>query len=483
MAERPPMCAASSPRRAPPARRAFAFVLLLACVAGSGWALAETGPPRPVGQLPDSAVAESLRLRVARLRAIAALPDSIKGQAIDEALQELGGALESLTQELSNLDVQVEDQAISLRDRTGGGRVRINIPPDLGTRISQGITSITASILDELPDTLVIRGGKPGAHWRVATPSVRDAATRIFSPPPPPPPPPRRVVGGDVVRVFGDVEVPAEEDVRGDVIAVFGAVTVRGHVDGRVMSVLGDVQLAGDAEVGHDVVALVGHLHRDPQAEVGGSVFALDSGLPGGKGGLRRMLVGGWLAFAAKLLLLLATLLLMILLFALVPRDRLDRALDALCTRPTVCLGQGLLWLFAGHLLLAFLMAVLILTLIGIPLALLLGVAYLALALLALGVTSHQLGVRVAAAWGLGWSHRLAFVVLGLCLLHLPGLLGALLGLIPGLWAVAATLVGLDALLRILALAYGLGALILCHFGRRAVPPPPPPAGAAACVG
>jgi hypothetical protein len=458
------------------------FVLLLACVVPPGRALAEAGSPAPAGQLPDSAVAESLRLRVSRLRAIASLPDSLKEQAIDEALDELGGALENLTQELSNLDVQIEDQAISLRDRAGGGRVRINIPPDLGTRISQGISSITASILDELPDTLVLRGGPARQHWRLATPSVRDAATRIFTPPPPPPPP-RRVVGGDVVRVFGDVEVAADEDVRGDVIAVFGKVAVRGHVDGRVVSVLGNVHLDGDARVGRDVVSVLGHLERDPRAEVGGSVFALDSGLPRGRGGFRRLFWGGWLAFTAKLLLLLATALLMMLLFVLVPRDRLNRALDALCSRPTVCLGQGLLWLFAGHLLLAFLMAVLILTLIGIPLALLLCVVWLTLALLALGVTSHQLGARAAIAWGLGWSHRFSFTLLGLFLLHLPGLLGALFGLVPGLGVVAGLLIGLDVLLRIVALAYGLGALILCRFGRRALPPASPPFGSGTCVG
>jgi hypothetical protein len=291
------------------------------------------------------------------------------------------------------------------------------------------------------------------------------------------------VVGGDVVRVFGDVEVAADEDVRGDVIAVFGKVAVRGHVDGRVVSVLGNVHLDGDARVGRDVVSVLGHLERDPRAEVGGSVFALDSGLPRGRGGFRRLFWGGWLAFTAKLLLLLATALLMMLLFVLVPRDRLNRALDALCSRPTVCLGQGLLWLFAGHLLLAFLMAVLILTLIGIPLALLLCIAYLALALLALGVTSHQLGARAAIAWGLGWSHRFSFTLLGLFLLHLPGLLGALFGLVPGLGVVAGLLIGLDVLLRIVALAYGLGALILCRFGRRALPPASPPFGSGTCVG
>lgn len=483
MADRCRKSARQPSRRATVARRVFAFALLFAGVVAPVRVGAESAPPVPaappasVGQLPDSAVAESLRLRVSRLRAIAALPDSTRDRAIDEALEELGGALENLTQELSNLDVQVEDQAISLRDRTGGGRVRINIPPDLGTRISQGISSITASILDELPDTLVIRGGPSGQHWRLASPAVRDAASRIFAPAPPPPPPPRRVVGGDVVRVLGDIVVTADEDVRGDVIAVFGAVDVRGHVDGRVVSVLGNVRLDGDAEVGRDVLALLGHLERDPRAEVGGSVFALDSGLPREVGGYRRLLWGGWLAFAAKLLTLLATALLMMLLFALVPRDRLDRALAALCARPTVCLGQGLLWLFAGHLLLLFLMAVLILTLIGIPLALLLCVAYLALALLALGVTCHQLGARAAAAWGLGWSHRLALTALGLALLHLPGLLGALIGLVPGLGILAALLVGLDALLRIVALAYGLGALILCRFGRRALPPALPPPG------
>ncbi len=416
--------------------------------------------------------ADSLRARAERrLRALADLPDSERVQALDEALVELGGAIENISRELSTLDLQIEDQAISLRDRAGGGRVRIDIPPDLGAQISRGISSITASILQELPDSIVVR-------THPAPPAIPGGLDVARAPRPAEPPVlvvpvrrPRHVIGGDVVRVLGDVVVEENEEVSGNAIAVFGDVRVRGRVNGDAVAVLGSLDLAGDARIAGDAVAVLGRLDRSTGSSVQGSTFALNPGWGPRLGGGRNLLWVGWPALAIRTTLFFISACLLMLLLTLAPSARLESARLALARRPLRCLGHGALWLLAGHLLLGFLAGVLVLTIIGIPLALLLAVLYLAVAVLAQGVVAWELAARRAdPAGGRGGSPSRA--LLGLLLIHSPGLAGALIGLLPGMQGFAVSLGIFDIVVGLAAFGAGLGALVDTRFGTRELPVP-----------
>jgi hypothetical protein len=423
----------------------------------------------------QAAQVESLHaLAEHRLQEIAQLPDSLRERALNDAIEDLGGAIEDLGQELSQLDLRIEDQAISLRDRSGG-RIRINIPSDLGEQISRGITSITASILDELPDTLRVPlpPGSTPPEWegrvRTRPPAI------LFTPRAEPE---RRIVAGNAVKIFGDIVVDEDEEIAGDAIVVLGDVVVRGQVDGDVVAVLGGVDLGAGSEVRRGVTVVLGRLDRHAEAEVGGNVFTLDPGWPGRRTGGASW--PGWLLLGAVWASFLILVLLLLLVLAVFPASRQQIAASAFALRPGACLGLGLLWLLPGQLLLVLLMGVLVLTIIGIPLALLVGLASLGLVLLGAGLTARGLAGRLRGSPADAGRPTLGGALLGFTLLCVPGLLGGVLAPLPGLAPVALVLLAVSGLLLFAAAALGLGALLRTRLGRSTWPqesgvPPPPP--------
>ena len=176
--------------------------------------------PATLDESSTEALRDSLLREVARYtKMIAHLRDSLSeasptfdegrrtGQeALDEALEEFSGVISSLSRELSELDLDIDDQTISLRDKDGGG-IEINIPDDLGDQISKGISSITQVILSELPDSLSL--SRAAEKWQHVI-NVQSTPKRY------------RVIGGDAVKIWDDIEIATEEDVRGSVVAVFG---------------------------------------------------------------------------------------------------------------------------------------------------------------------------------------------------------------------------------------------------------------------
>jgi hypothetical protein len=167
--------------------------------------------------------------------------------------------------------------------------------------------------------------------------------------------------GADMVRVFADAEVPAGERVEGDVVAVFGSVTVRGQVSGNAVAVFGSVRLDSAATVDGDAVAIGGTLELEPGASVSGQSVSFDLlpvsfGLPAlpivlfsAALGWLFTTLGGWL------------------FFLIMP----DRMLRVAVTTSRRTLGSLLLGLAFGPLL-VIAVVLLLVTVIGIPVALLL---------------------------------------------------------------------------------------------------------------
>jgi uncharacterized RDD family membrane protein YckC len=216
----------------------------------------------------------------------------------------------------------------------------------------------------------------------------------------------------DAVAVFGSNTVNGSVD--HDVVAVMGDVAVNGRVGHDVVAVMGDVTLGPDARVEHDVVSVGGKVFRDPSAIVGGNViqpillgrFHPRLPLAAWSAPLRsgRMLSFGphfgWLwALHAALLAFYG-------LLALVFPGAVNRCGDLLAERPGLVLLTGLL----GILALPVLFVLLLITVVGIPVALLalpLGVALLLL----FGKASvfGLIGRKIAG----GRAHPAAAVLLG----------------------------------------------------------------------
>jgi hypothetical protein len=90
------------------------------------------------------------------------------------------------------------------------------------------------------------------------------------SEPKPPEPPISIGKSGNIMRVGSDIHIETDQVVIGDVMAVGGDVTVDGHVEGDVVAMGGDVYVNASGKVDGDVVCMGGQLHEQEGATIGG---------------------------------------------------------------------------------------------------------------------------------------------------------------------------------------------------------------------
>jgi len=207
---------------------------------------------------------------------------------------------------------------------------------------------------------------------------------------PEPPAIPEVSRGGDVVRIGSDIHIERGQVVEGDVFSLRGDITVDGHVKGNVATTGGDVHLGPTAKVDGDVMCIGGELIEEPGATVlGQRVTALRGGSirERVKDRIERRIRegGGWrsrehapAAVGFSFSWLLFAMLIAWLITRIAPA-RTAVALEALRQSPGTSFGVGILmWLLLGPsvVALALAMAILCITIIGIPLALLLLPAY-----------------------------------------------------------------------------------------------------------
>lgn len=191
--------------------------------------------------------------------------------------------------------------------------------------------------------------------------------------------------GTGIVRIWSDAEVPAGKVVDGDAVAVFGSVTVAGEVQGNVVAVMGSVHLKPGAKVEGDVVSIGGVLDQADGVTINGESVQLGFtpftwGLPGlsvllfsvAAGWLVSMFVG-WIG---------------VLLF---PTAML-RVATTVERRPAASFFLGLLSVPAFFVA----AALLCITVIGIPLAVLLPMAYGLIGYLGQLAATGVLGARLS---------------------------------------------------------------------------------------
>jgi hypothetical protein len=265
-------------------------------------------------------------------------------------------------------------------------------------------------------------------------------------PPPDRGPEPRRRVG-DRVRVFGNVTVARDEDVRGQAVAVLGSVRVDGHVSDQVVAVMGSVDLGPDARVGGDVIAVGGRVRQADGAEIRGSVTEVALFAPGvldGRG------VPWWIApgllhpftGAARLvgtLFRLVVLGLLASIIVLVARQPVERIGRRVSSEPMKMAAIGLLAQLLLFPALFFTSVILAISIIGIPLLLLIPVALLAVLIVLIGGftgAAQAVGGWVAARAGLNAEQPFIRAWLGVLILLAPLLMARLFGLVGGPFSV-----------------------------------------------
>ena len=300
------------------------------------------------------------------------------------------------------------------------------------------------------------------------------AETEPAGEPTPPIPPTRHA--GEMMRIGSDIHVEKDQTVEGDVVAISGDVHVDGHVKGSVQSLGGDIYLGSTARVDGDVAAVKGELHEEPGAYVGGQKVTALSRRPVRIGHRHMMdpedLVAKPLRelwrFGRTLAWLLVMLGLVWLILRIAP-GRTNVAVEVLRRETAASLGIGLLTIVLvvpSIVALALVVAILCITIIGIPVAI--------AALLAYGVLLMVLlfwGNVVGAAW-LGGQLRGAFPG-GSTLRHaligtigIIGLraLGHLIGMLPFFGFAGGFLVVVGWILSSTVSTLGVGALLRSEF-------------------
>jgi len=291
--------------------------------------------------------------------------------------------------------------------------------------------------------------------------------------------------GGDVVRFGEHVTVQKGESVAGDVVVIGGSLDVYGRVSGDVVSVGGDsITVHDGGVVNGQAVCVGGVVYQDEGAEIRGEVVSLNLGGPfGHRTGFRRWrMYASPFGFFTRLfstVVALGVLFGLACLIMLVFGPQVDRVATALARDPLKSGAIGLLTVVALPPII-FLVAV---TVIGIPAALVLVLAWFFANIFGMVAVSRATGSRIAhrmtvdrspyLATGIGMLVLCALFVIGLLISHSGGLVP-----LPG-WLF--TMTGLLTLS--VASVVGLGAVVTTRFGRRdwgttpATPGPPPSPG------
>ena len=262
--------------------------------------------------------------------------------------------------------------------------------------------------------------------------------------------------GTGIVRLFSDAEVREGERVTGDVVAVFGSLKVEGEVTGSAVAVFGNLELGPAALVRGDAVAVGGGLQEAPGARVTGQTvqvgfLPLTLGLPG----LPVVLAG--IGFAWLISLFFGW------LAAMLFPGRVARVAITSSRRTTASLALGVL---SGPLMLVC-MLLLMVTVVGIPIAIFLPVAYLAVVYLGQIAATYVLGCKLMRR-RLGEGSITGPLLSGSLLVASIFGFGAILWDTPGVVRTAALFFLLVGVLLLIGLAcIGTGAFLLSRAGSR----------------
>ncbi len=282
-----------------------------------------------------------------------------------------------------------------------------------------------------------------------------------------------------IVRMFSDVTIPADQHVSGDVVALFGNITVKGEVAGSVVAVMGAVRLDPGARVRGDAVSVGAMVDQSDGADVSGQTVSVGL-MPASWGmpGLSVMLgftLAGWISA-----------LFFGWLFALLFPTPFVRVAATASRRTAASFFLGLVSLPLA--IMAFIL--LLVTVIGIPIAILLPLAYGLMIYAGQVAASYLLGCKFTGRRPGDGAGLVLPMLAGLTFVAVFFVAGALLGVTGGPLRLGAVFFSLFGVLLVIALSsVGAGAFLLSRFGRRpaevthggdvAAAAAPPPAGMA----
>jgi hypothetical protein len=315
------------------------------------------------------------------------------------------------------------------------------------------------------------------------------------------PPPATRSTSGDIVRFGSDVTVEEGTTVVGDVVSFGGDVEIRGHVTGEVQALGGDLLLTSTARVDGDVVCVGGRLREEDGSQVGGKRVTAGRG----RGGKFLLPMFSVLGAGAKMMVHIVDMFIMLgfaWAFVKLAPERTRGALETIQKEPGPSFIIGLLlWalIIPSVIALALVIAILCITIIGIPLAAAVAVAYAAFFILSAlwgSVVGYGvLGGRLFPRFKNAQPNLLQAVIWGGVAIHGLRIAGDLLHVVPLFGILGGLFSFMHFVLAVALGTLGAGALVRGEYRRRSVqnwwarmrpptgapgdmpptPPPPPP--------
>ena len=291
---------------------------------------------------------------------------------------------------------------------------------------------------------------------------------------------------GDLVRFGEDITVPAGRLVLGDVVAMGGDITVLGSVNGDAVAVGGTVHIRPGGQVRGETISIGGRVVNDTGRSLHGSSVSLPS-IPRWIFDFNIMnIIGQGIALIKVLFSILLAAGFAWAANALAA-ERTERAAAHVRAEP----GPSFLWglgtligIAPSAVAVALFSALLCITLIGIPVAILLLAAYV-VALILLVVWGFLVGAAIAGRWA--WRRLrplepepalLRAMLIGIVALAVPNILGHALRsigfMVPPAGALGIAIWVLGCLITLGFWLVGMGALIATRAG---MPPRLVPAG------
>jgi hypothetical protein len=277
--------------------------------------------------------------------------------------------------------------------------------------------------------------------------------------------------GDAIVKVAESVFIPADETVAGDVVVFGGNAIIEGKVAGSVVVMGGEIRARRGAEIKGDVVAIGGTIEEDEEViirgervQVGGVASEIGDRLHVSMRTIRA--VAGLGVFFVALVLFFITMLFL--------RGKVERVSTHIAAGLFKCFGAGVLTSVVGLFALLIVMIPLIITIVGIPLAVVLFVSCIGIYVIACAAFVFTVGRAIATRLGIhGGAFTHLFV--GVAVMSIPEIIAIMIDTVGHaslapyvLFQIVSTFAWL------FAYVVGLGAIVLSRFGSRPVEPAPP---------
>jgi len=270
--------------------------------------------------------------------------------------------------------------------------------------------------------------------------------------------------GEDVVKVGRDIIIGEEEKVTGDVVALWGDVTVKGRVAGSVVAIDGDIYVTSSGYVRKGATSVGGEIKVEPGGRIHGEEVEVPLNIKFLGRSLRDPMVPlstSRLVFA--IITLVSFFIAITIVLSLMPRN-----VERIKLKIREEFLKSFLFGYLTFLGVIVLLIFLVITVIGIPIAILL--PFFLLFMLALGLTAMCLflGEKVKVPMNISTTSPFYTAFLGALAIQSLLIAGAILGLMPPLNSLAGLFTAAWVVIFfVLVTPASLGGVLLSRFGTR----------------